>query len=135
MESFAKDLDAGVPEVLVRAWEHALAKWDDPARHDEVIRLVTANDAYAWAAARYRTRPADDEIGTRQLERVRKAAEATMMSTATARPEKQATTYRATRLLMIALILIVVGGLVYAMWARDRGPQPSNPNTVTPTSK
>jgi hypothetical protein len=133
MESFAKERDEAVPDVLVRAWEHALAKWDDPARHDEVIRLVTANDAYAWAASRYRTRA--DEIGTRQLERVRKAAEVTMMSSAAERPEKQATTYRATRLMMVALILIVVGGLIYAMWAKDRGPQPVDPNTVTPTSK
>jgi hypothetical protein len=128
MASFAKERDDAIPEVLVKAWDHALASWDDLARHDELIRLVTANDAYAWAAARYRTRA--DEIGTRQLERVRKAAEATMMSAAAARKQSQPSPYRATKMLMAALILIAVGGLVYAMWVRDRGPTPTPPSTT-----
>jgi hypothetical protein len=132
MEAFANETDEGVPEVLTKAWEHALEKWDDPARHDELIRLINQNDAYAWAARRYRTRP--DEIGTRALERIRKSAEASLMATAMPRKTKEKSAYRATTMMMIALVLLAAGGLVYAMVIRDRGATPTPPS-VTPSSK
>jgi hypothetical protein len=131
MESFAKESDEAVPDVLHKAWAHALEAWEDTARHDELIRLVSQNDAYAWAAGRYRTRP--DAVGTRQLERVRKAAEATLLSMAATRKASAPSPYRNTTMLMIALVLLAVGGLIYAM-VRNRAPT-ATPSSITPTTK
>jgi hypothetical protein len=93
--------------------------------------LVGLHDAYAWAAARYRTRP--DAVGTRQLERVRKAAEMTMMQSAGVRTEKTKSPYRATMLLLIVL-LVAVGGLIYSMVARQQGETPTPPSVTPPAN-
>lgn len=118
METFASDRDANVPDVLGAAWEQALAAWDDPARHDEVMRLVAQHDAYAWAAARYRTRTGDP-IGERGLARVRKAAEATMMASAAMRKDTAPKPYRALTTILIMLIVAAGAGLLWATVMRN----------------
>lgn len=127
MESFAKDRDAAVPDVLGKAWERAIEKWDDQPRHEEVMRLVAQHDAYAWAASRYRSR-AGDPVADKQLERIRKAAEITMLSAAVSRKDASAKNpYRNTMALLIVLVVLIVGGLLYA-WIRSRGaPEPTPP--------
>lgn len=127
MESFAQEGDAAVPDALAAAWDHAIAAWDDPARHDEVLRLVAQQDAYAWAAARYRTR-AGDPIGDRQLARVKKAAEVTLYATATARKDTSAKPYRAVIAIVVILIALTVIGLLYVKMKRDT-PMPTQPHT------
>jgi hypothetical protein len=119
MESFARERDASVPEVLATAWDRAVEAWDEPARHDEMIRLVAQHDAYAWAAAQYRER-AGDPVGDRQLARIRKAAEATLFASATARKDQSPKPYRALTAVMIMLIVAAVAGLLYAMVMRDK---------------
>ena len=52
MPAFAKTRD-DVAEPLTNAWQRALDAWDDRASHDEVLRLVSQHDAYAWAAAHF----------------------------------------------------------------------------------
>jgi ribosomal protein L40E len=137
MAAFAAVRDGSVPEALTAAWERVVERWDDPSAHDELIRLVTQNSAYAWAAAKYRDR--DDDVGKAQLERVRKAAEVTMMSTAAVRPDlKAASPYRSVAMLLAILVALAVAGLIYAMAIRDRHPAatPPTPNstpTTTPT--
>jgi len=54
-------------------------------------------------------------MSDRQLERVRKAATATMLVTAGARPEAQGTPYRNTMLILIVLMILIGVGLVYAV--------------------
>jgi hypothetical protein len=108
-----------VPEAVTSAWEAAVAAWDDPKRHDAVIALVAKHSCFAWAAARYKER-AGDPVADQQLERVRKAATATMLATAAARPETAATPYRNTMMILIALMILIAVGLVYAL-VRDRG--------------
>ncbi len=122
MAAFAHARDA-VPDALGDAWKRALEQWEDSARHDEMLRLVTQHDAYAWAAARYRERlreHAGDAIATERLERVRRAAEATLMSSASARATKTPEPYRNTMAILALLMLLVVAGLVYAMWRHGR---------------
>ena len=118
MTAFAAARDA-VPDALGAAWDRAVAKWDDTAMHDEVLRLVTQHDAYAWAAARYRERSReqpDDEVAKQQLERVRKAAEATLLSTAAAkRQAKLPEPYRASMAVLGLLIILIIALLVYAV--------------------
>ncbi len=130
MDQFAQERDATVPDVLTTAWERTLEAWDDTSRHDEVMRLVAQHDAYAWAAARYRTRTGD-AIGARQLERVRKAAEATLYATASVRAETSPKPYRALTAVLVMLILAAVAGVLYAMIVHDKA---ENRQDATPAS-
>ncbi|HLL23577.1 MAG TPA: hypothetical protein VK427_15675 [Kofleriaceae bacterium] len=116
MAAFAKVRDA-VPDVLTVAWQRVLERWDDPARHDALLRLITQHDAYAWAAARYRERldARGDDVARAQLERLRRAAEATLLVTAAARRTETATPYKNTIAVMILLVIVLVAGLVYVM--------------------
>lgn len=116
--------DAAVPEAVRGAWARATEAWDDAGRHDQLLRLVATHSCYAWAANRYRTRRGDG-VAERQLERLRRAAEATLLASATARPDPTAAPYRATRGVLAILIVAVLVGLVYAMAARDPAPAPS----------
>ena len=122
MAAFEKARDA-VPEPLTNAWQQAVDHWDEPARHDEVLRLVTANDAYAWAAAHYRDRikaNADDTIAKEHLDRVRRAAEAQLLTNAATRQAKLPGPYRNTMVMIGIMIIAIIAGLVYAM-ARSGG--------------
>jgi hypothetical protein len=126
MASFAAAREAAVPEPLVRAWELAVDKWSDTARHEEVLRLITQNDAYAWGAAKYRSR-AGDPIADKFLERVRKSAEATMMTSATARNVVHKNPYRNTVALLVIVVLAIVGATLYA-YIKSSGPKPTPPS-------
>jgi hypothetical protein len=117
MGAFAKTRD-DVAEPLTNAWQHAVEGWDERARHDEVLRLVTQHDAYAWAAARYRDRLKElpgDAVGTEQLARIKRAAEATLVAHAAVRDTKTPGPYRNTMLILVVFVLLIVAGLLYAM--------------------
>jgi hypothetical protein len=117
MAAFAKTRD-DVAEPLTNAWQRAVEGWDERARHDEVLRLVTQHDAYAWAAARYRDRLKEqpgDAVGTEQLERIKRAAEATLVANAAVRDTKTPGPYRNTVLILVVFILAIVAGLIYSM--------------------
>lgn len=120
MAAFEAARDADVPAAVREAWHAAAGHWDDPAHHDELFRVVASHGAYAWAASHYRARK--DDIAVRQLERLRRAAEATLLASATARPDAAASPYKATRAVLIVLILFVLIGLAYAMIMRARTP-------------
>ncbi|MEJ7598117.1 MAG: hypothetical protein WKG01_09435 [Kofleriaceae bacterium] len=142
MESFAADKkqahpfrESGAikpeapPDALVAAWDRTILHWEEPVHHDELLRLVTQHDAYAWVAECYRTR-GGDPISVRQLERVRRAAEVTLLATATPRAEERAKPYRAATAVLVMLIVAAVVGLLFAM-LRGGGVAPTN-GTVTP---
>jgi hypothetical protein len=111
---------AEIPDALGEAWKNVVAQWDDTARHDELLRLVNQHEAYAWAAARYRERK-DDPIAQDRLERLRKAATARLMTSATVREDKASQTYRATWAMLGILIIAIVASLVYALARGDGG--------------
>lgn len=108
------------PDPVVAAWDQAVAHWDDPAKHDAVIAQVASYSCFAWAAARYKER-AGDPIADKQLERLRKTATATMLATATVRPDDEKTPYRNSILILIALVILIAVGMIYAK-VKDRGP-------------
>jgi len=130
MASFASTREAAVPEQLRAAWDDLHAPdssappyrggepWSDQTRHDELLKLVAANNCYAWAAGRYRevirARP-EDVTAARQLDRLTRAAEATMLAGATARNTVAPKPYRAATAILIMLIVALVSGLLYAM--------------------
>lgn len=112
--------DAAVPDAMRDAWTRATERWNDAAVHDELLRLVVANNGYAWAAGRYRARERD-AVAERQLERLRRAAEVTLLVSATVRPDAATKPYRAATSVLAILIVLIVAGLVYATVIRDRG--------------
>lgn len=104
-------------EAIGAAWEACLAAWDAQPRHDALMQLVAGAGTYAWLAGRYRTVLAErpgDAIATRQLDRLQKAAMATMFASATARPDKSPGPYRATMTVLAMFIIAIVVGTIYA---------------------
>jgi hypothetical protein len=132
MADFAGTRDAAIPEPLLNAWGHVIATWDDAAGHDELLRLIAQHDAYAWGAAKYRevsrTRP-DDAIAERQVERLRRAAEVTMLAGASRRVDKTPRPYRAVTAVLVMLVIAAVAGVLYAMVLR-KPPVPTIPNAI-----
>ena len=109
------------PPAVVTAWEDAVAHWDEPARHDTLLGLVVANNCFAWAAAQYKPKTGDP-IADKNLERLRKAAMATMMATAAPRPDDTKLPYRNVVLVMIALVILIGVGMIYAKFRERSAP-------------
>jgi hypothetical protein len=140
MAAYAGKRDAELPDAVAVAWEAALAAWSDPARHDALFQLIVLHGAYAWAAAKYRDHKRalndDDAIGDRQLERLRRAAEATLRVTGTARADTTPKPYRALLAVLVVLIVATIVGLLIANNLRRPSPQnaarpaPSPPGAV-----
>lgn len=129
MAAYAEERDAAVPDEVHAAWKVVQASWADPARHDELLLLVSRHNCYAWAAGRYRdkarSRP-HDPIAARQLERLRRAGEATLFATASARPERKAGSYAGVIAVLGVLLLALVGGVIYALTRHNDAPLPSS---------
>ena len=123
-----------VPEVVEAAWARTALDWNDAARHDELLQQVAAHRAYAWAAGRYRAR-GSDPIAQRQLDRLRRAAEAALLATATPRRDAKVKSARARRRVLALLITTIAAGAVCAFGLSEQ-PLPSNaaphPRRLTP---
>jgi len=119
----SEDPSASVPEPVQAAWDAAVARWDDPARHQALLGLVAQHSCFAWAAARYQER-AGDPIADKQIERLRSSAMATMFATAAARKKDEPTPFRGTVLLLIALLVAMLLGMLIVKSIHDRGPPP-----------
>ena len=131
MQAYSDARDAAVPDAMLAAWDHAVGAWSEQARHDALLRVVAAHNGYAWAAGRYRTRTGDP-IAVRQLDRLRRAAEATMLASATVRPDTAARPYRAAIGVLAILIVVIAVGVVYAM-IRQPGATAAVPTSVPAT--
>jgi hypothetical protein len=125
----AAAVPASVPEVVQAAWARTALDWNDTARHDELLQLVATSNAYAWAAGRYRTR-GRDAVAQRQLDRLRRAAEAALLASATPRPDASArTSSRVKRRVLALLITTITAGALYAMGIAD-SPAPSGARSI-----
>jgi uncharacterized Zn finger protein (UPF0148 family) len=143
MAAFTDAREAAVPAPVRDAWDRVTAHWSDSAAHDELLQLVATHNCYAWAAGRYRTRR--DAVAQRQLDRLRRTAEATLFASASARSDANSAPYRASRSVLAILIVAIVVGLLYATVIRDnprsRAPaiparpltpgQPVSPSTIS----
>ena len=125
MGEFADTRDAAVPESVRAGWLELQAAWTDPAQHDAFFLRIAQHACYAWAAGRYRdasrARPGD-VIARRQLERLRRAGEATMFATAAARADTTPTPYRAVLAILALLLVLIIAGVVYAVVRTDTAP-------------
>jgi uncharacterized Zn finger protein (UPF0148 family) len=130
MAAFEQTRDGNVPEAVREAWQRVLVGWDDPVPHEELFRLVTKHQSFAWAAARYRDAGRahkTDTIAERQLDRVRRAAEVTLFVSGTPRADApSAKPYRSTIAILGVLVVAIAMGLVYAMvFHTDHGDAPA----------
>ena len=103
------------------AWTRVTETWVDALRHDAFFALVVQHQCFAWAAARYKERAADP-IATEQLARLRKAAMATMMAAAAARPQKERQPYRSVLVTLIVLLAAMLLGLCVTKSIHDNTP-------------
>jgi hypothetical protein len=138
MAAFARARDTTVAPEVEAAWERVIEAWDDTGRHDALLRVAAQHDAYAWSAARYRDakraapaspspfRSSPDHaalaIADRQLDRMRRATEATLLASASAREERGRSPYRASPAILAMLVLAVIAGLIFAMVLRATPP-------------
>lgn len=95
---------------LDAAWQVVVDKWDEQAAHDKLLGLVAQTSSFKWAATQYKQR-AGDPVAEAQLERIRKAAIATMFATG-ARKREPPTPYRSVMILLVVLLFMMVLGLV-----------------------
>lgn len=134
MDTFVAERDATVPASVRAAWDAVITRWEDLALHDALFALVAEHGVYAWAAGRYRdearARP-DDVTASRQVERLRKATEATMFVTARPRTPDAPTPYKGVLGILVLLIVMVVVGSIYALVkSRSTRAPPSMPSSA-----
>ncbi len=115
------------PDEVVSAWDDTVAHWDEPQRHDVLLAKIATYNCYAWAAGKYKTK-AGDPIADKQLERLRKAATASLLATATVRPDETKMPYRNAVLVLVALVILMIVGAIYA---KVRSSQAQQQDVVT----
>ena len=109
------------------AWDRCTETWDDAARHDELFKLVVADNCFAWACARYAEK-GDDPIAKAQLERLHKAAVAAMFVHRSERPETTKAPYRSSMIVLVTLLVAMLVALFVTKYIHDnRGPEPTKP--------
>jgi hypothetical protein len=115
-----------VQAELEAVWQKVVDAWDEPARHDALMGLVAQQNAFAWAASKYKER-AGDPVADKQLERIRKAAVASMFATSS---KKRGTDspYRRTMVIFVVLLVMLLIGLVGLKMIHD-----TKVNTPTPS--
>jgi uncharacterized Zn finger protein (UPF0148 family) len=102
----ATALDAEVPEDLKALWAHAEAAWDERSRHALFTERAIAAGHAAFAASRYRSRGADDQVSAEQLERITSRLEQAMAQTSLADAERG--DHRPRRIAAVSLLAIII---------------------------
>lgn len=133
MDAFARKLDADVPAAVRAAWDvlEAPEAWDSDERHAAFMRIVVDENAFAWAAQQYRTKKPDPRAET-MLARVRKAAEARLVASASARPEPK-TIFHSVKILVGGAVVMVIALLLLLHFMR--GKQHAEQPVKAPTQK
>lgn len=121
------------PDVVTAAWDRTVEQWDDPSRHEALLAMVVQHSAFAWAAARYKER-GDDPVAKARLERIRKAATATLLATAKVREPEESSPYKKTLLWLMVLCVMLLLGLVFARIVVDSAPGKAKSPTRTPAT-
>ena len=103
-----------IPQELTTAWQLALERWAEPARHDTLLGLAAKHHCLAWLAGKYRdaawSNP-DDPIARDRSERVRRAT-ALMFAMPTEPVAPPRRSYRAVSLLLLGAVFATGLGLL-----------------------
>ncbi len=138
MASFTAERDTTATEALRAAWDRVVESWSDEERHEAVFRIVTERGEYSWVAARYREQARareGDPIAAKQMERIRRAIEATLLVSATAREKPAASPYKnLLALFALLLILLGIGAFYIYMKSKTTVDEPPPAPSVAPMS-
>lgn len=118
-------------EAVTAAWDRVVESWDEPARHEAFLGLVAQHSAYAWAAARYKER-GGDPVADGALEKLRKAATAALLASASTRPKDEASPYKKTMVWLVVLFVMLVLGMAFThiiVSNRPTADSPAAPHT------
>lgn len=100
---------------LDHAWLDVVTEWDNPRTHDELLRLVTAHDAWAWAARRYKDymqQHPGDALAQKHLRRI-ECGIWMKYSAAAQHEKKRPMPYRATISVLTMLCIALGFGSLY----------------------
>jgi hypothetical protein len=107
----------GVASSLVVAWKDCETAWTDETAHDKFMELVVEQEAYAFAARRYRdalaARPGDP-IAQQHVDQVAKMVAANLMVSATPKESSSPKPYKNAITILVVLVVAIVIGVVYA---------------------
>jgi len=134
MATFTAERDEAVPDAIRRAWDRALARWEEEAGHDVLFHMITERGEFGWAAGRYRAQARErsgDTIARRHMERIRRAIEATLVVSATTRARSEPSPYKGALTLLGVLVAVLVIGMLY-MVVKSRSSSPETPPTSPP---
>ena len=130
MAAFVTARAASVPPAVSAAWDALQPHWEEPKRHDALFELAARSDALPWLGGKYRERAkGDDPIATKNLDKIRKAAEATLFATASSRDDqRKRNSFIA--LGVVALVLAIIAAVVYLTAGKPAPPSaPTQPQT------
>ena len=131
MAAFVSARAASVPEGVTAAWQALQKQWDEPKRHDAMFELAARQGALAWLGGKYRERAkTDDPMAVKQLEKVRKAAEATLFASATTGGDQRKRN-TLVALGVAAIVLALIAAVVYL--TASKGPSTVAPPTPAQT--
>ena len=120
-----------VDAALTAAWQAVVANWEVPACHDELLRLTTRHEAWAWAATRYREcARKGDLVAASQLRRLEKGIVVSAFTRMQTREDKAPKPYRTATTTLVLLIVLLVGGFFYGTKVRKA---PMKPATASAT--
>ncbi len=128
MATFTAERDEAAPDVIRRAWDRVIARWDDADAHDALFELIAQRGEYGWAAGRYRAQArerSDDPIARRHMKRIRRAIEATMVISATAHEKPRPSPYRNALAMLVVLLAVMAIGAIY-MFVKTPTSAPAN---------
>lgn len=131
MDAFARKLDADVPAVVRAAWDALQEAWDSNERHAAFMRIVVDENAFSWAAQQYREKKPDPRAEA-MLDRVRRAAEARLVASASAKPEPKSV-FHSVKILVGGAVLMVVALLLMLQFLK--GKQHAEQPVKAPTQK
>jgi hypothetical protein len=113
--AFAAQQTSSVSPAVQAAWQRTVDDWADRARHDAMFELASRTGELAWTAARYREQQrarTGDATASAQLERIRRAAEATLTVSKTIAAER-GTPYKSVLAFLLIVVIAAIAGLVY----------------------
>lgn len=137
MATWKSERDLAVPAEIKAAWDGVLEGWTTEAKHDALFNLIAARGEYGWAAGRYREQARErpgDPVAPKQMDRIRRAIEATMVVSATAREKPAASPYKNTATLLAVLIVVLILGMAYMFIKSRKGSSDDEPPPPRPAS-
>ncbi len=128
--------------ALEALWLRCEEEWEDAGRHTRFVETASTENAYAYAARRYRAmlskRPSDD-VASAQIDRLTKMAEVALLGASSGREGSARGPEPYRNVLILLIVLLLIGGVLgmYALLrtntqASDASPVPLSTPSPAP---